>query len=122
MVALVGAVVFSTGLAIDATLTVTLTETAEDISPGAVQALSALFANDYIPFAVGMQVLLLATGISVVKYGALPKWLGWVAIVLGVIALTPIGFVAFIGSILFVGIVSVLLAVRARRGTTVATA
>ena len=42
-------------------------------------------------------MLLLATGLSIVLYGALPKWLGWIAILLGVIGLTPIGFFAFLG-------------------------
>ena len=46
--------------------------------------------------------------------GGLPKCLGWVAIVLAVAGATPIGFVAFLGGALWVLVVSVLLAVRAR--------
>jgi hypothetical protein len=82
-----------------------------------VQALSALYSNDFLPFAMGLQVFLLATGISVVRHGALPKWIGWVAIVLAVIAVTPIGFVAFIATGILVAIISVMLTMRARAAT-----
>ena len=113
-VALAGAVIFAAGLAIDGTITFALAETAEEIDPAAVQALSALWHNDFLPFAVGTQIFLLAMGISVVRYGALPRWIGWIAIVLAVIAVTPIGFAAFIGSGILVAIISVVLAMRAR--------
>ena len=114
--AFAGTIVFAVGLAIDATITFTLAETAADIDPSAVQALTALWHNDYVPFAVGMQIFLLGTGIAIVRYATLPKWIGWVALVLAVLALSPIGFVAFIGSGLLVAVMSVALAMRARKG------
>jgi hypothetical protein len=40
--------------------------------------------------------------------------LGWVAILIGVAALTPAGFFAFIGMGLWVGLASIMLAMRAR--------
>jgi hypothetical protein len=116
-VAFAGTIIFATGLAIDGTIAFALAETAEDIDPTAAQALSALWSNDFLPFAVGLQIFLLATGISVVRTGALPKWLGWIAILLGVVAVTPIGFAAFIGAGILVAILSVLMAMRARAAT-----
>lgn len=113
-VAFAGTIIIALGLAIDATITFTLAETADDISPSAVQALSALWSNDFIPFAVGIQIFLLATGISVLRHGALPKWIGWIAVALGVIAVTPIGFAAFIGAGILVAVIGVLLAMQAR--------
>ncbi|MBA2630858.1 MAG: hypothetical protein H0U84_07540 [Thermoleophilaceae bacterium] len=115
MVAFAGAVVFATGVAIDSTISFALADAADDIDPAAVQALVALFQNDFVPLALGLQVLLLATGISVVRHGALPKWLGWIAILLAVIAVTPAGFVAFLGAGVWVLIVSVVLSLRARK-------
>ena len=50
----------------------------------------------------------------IVRYGALPKWLGWVAIVFGVVALTPFGFFAFLGGIVWILVVSIMLTMRAR--------
>ncbi len=113
-VAFAGPVIFAVGLAIDATISFTLVESAQDLDPSAVQALTALWHNDYMPFAVGMQIFLLATGIAIVRHGVLPKWLGWIALVLGVLAVSPIGFVAFIGSGLLIAAMSVVLAMRAR--------
>ena len=114
-VVLAGATIVSIAAAIDATINVALVESVDDIDPAAVQALSALWSNDFIPFAVGAQVFILAAGLSVVRHGGLPKWMGWIALVLGVIAVTPIGFVGFIGMGLWIGVVSVLLSLRARR-------
>jgi hypothetical protein len=113
-VAFAGAIIFATGLAFDATLTFALAETADDIDPAAVQALAALWQNDFVPFAVGLQLFLLGTGLSLVRHGALPKWIGWLAILVGLIAVTPIGFAAFFGTAILVLIMSVLMTMRAR--------
>ena len=107
-----GAIIFATGVALDSTITFALVDTADDISPAAVQALSALWNNDFIVFAVGIQIFLLATGISLVRHAALPRWVGWIAIILAIIAVTPAGFAAFIGSALLVAVMSVMLALR----------
>ena len=74
----------ATGIAIDSTIAFALAEAADDIEPAAAQALQALWDNDFLPIALGSTVMLLATGLSIVRHGALPKWLGWIAIVLGV--------------------------------------
>lgn len=110
---LIGISVIAVGLAIDLTISIALTEAVDDVEPAAVQALQALWDNDFVPFALGALIFLIATGISVVRHGALPKWLGWVALVLAVIGFTPIGWVAFLGAGLWIAVVSVLLTVRA---------
>jgi len=111
---LVGAAIVAVGFAIDLTITVALTEAVEDIEPAAVQALQALWDNDFVPIALGILVFLIATGLSIIRYGALPKWLGWVALVLAAIGFTPLGFIAFLGTGIWIAIVSVMLAVRAQ--------
>jgi hypothetical protein len=45
-------------------------------------------------------------GASVLATAALSKWVGWVAIVVGVAALTPLGFFAFLALGLWILIVS----------------
>ena len=67
-----------------------------------------------MPLVLGVLMFLWATGLAVIRTGALPKWLGWVMVVLGVVALTPIGFVAAIGAAILVLVLSILLSVRAR--------
>ena len=91
LIAFAGTVVFGVGIAIDNTILFALAEAADDIDPTAVQALQALWDNDFLPILFGMVLLLIGAGLSVVRFGGLPKWLGWAAIVLAVLAPTPIG-------------------------------
>ena len=114
LVAFGGAVILATGGAIDGMISFALAETAEDIEPAGVQALAALWENDFLPFILGVGTFMLATGLSIVRHGALPKWLGFAAIVLGVVAVTPIGFVAFLAGGLWIIAASVILTLRAR--------
>ena len=116
-VALAGTVILALAAAVDATINVALAEAVDnvdDLDPATVQALSVLWSNDFLPFALGAQVFLLAAGLSVVLHGALPAWLGWIAILFGVAAVTPVGFFAFLGGALWIGVTSVMLAMRAR--------
>jgi len=114
LVAFVGLVIVAVGFAIDATISFALAEAADKIDPVAAQALQALWDNDFIPIALGVLTFLWATGVSVIQSGVLPKWLGWVMIVLGIVGATPIGFVAAIGAAILVLVLSILLSLRAR--------
>jgi hypothetical protein len=114
-VVLVGASVMAVGIAIDGTISIAIAEAAEDVDPAAVQAMQALWDEDFLPIALGTELFLISAGLSIVFHGALPKWLGWVALVLAVAGPTPAGFVAFLGSALWILIVSILLSVRARK-------
>jgi len=114
LVAFTGIVIVAVGLAIDTTILIALSESADDIDPTAVQALQALWDNDFIPIVLGVLLFLWGTGLSIIHSGVLPKWLGWVMIVLGVVGVTPIGFVSVIGAALLVLSLSILLSVRAR--------
>jgi hypothetical protein len=110
--------IMAVGAAIDMTIQVALVESAEDIDPAAVQSLQALWDNDFVPIALGILLLFVSVGLSILKYGALPKWLGWIAIVLAIVSLTPVGFVGFpLGGIWLI-VLSIMLAVRARRTVT----
>ena len=109
-----GVIILATGLAVDATIIVALVDSAEDVDPVAAQTLLALYENDFVPLALGVEIFLLGTGLSLIRYGALPAWLGWIAVVLAVLGVTPIGWVAAIGAALLLLVMSVLLALRAR--------
>ena len=111
---LVGAAVMAVGIAIDSTILFALAEAAEDIEPASVQTLQALWDNDFLPIAMGNLVFLLSSGLAILRTGALPKWLGWVAMVLAVIALTPLGFFAFLGGGLWILVAGVIMTMRAR--------
>ena len=121
LVSFIGIVVIAVGFAIDTTISIALAERADDIDPVGVQSLQALWDNDFVPIALGVLLFLWATGISVVRSGVLPKWIGWIMILLGVVALTPIGFASFIGTAVLILVISILLAARARSATAAAT-
>jgi hypothetical protein len=114
LVSFVGLVLVALGFAIDGTIAFALAEAVKDIDPIAVQSLQALWDNDFMPIMLGILAFLCATGISVIRSGALPKWMGWVMILLGIVGVTPIGFAAFAGAAILVLVISILLSVRAR--------
>jgi hypothetical protein len=100
LIAFTGTVVFGVGIAIDNTLLFAMAEGADDVNPTAVQALQAFWDNDFLPILFGLVLLLIGAGLSVIRFGGLPKWLGWVAVVLALAGATPVGFAAFIGGAL----------------------
>ena len=114
LVAFMGFVVVAVSFAIDSTILFAAAEAADDIPASSTLALQALWDNDFLPLVLGVELFLWGTGLAVLRTGVLPKWLGWVMIVLAVAGLTPIGFVAAIGSALLVLILSIWLSLRAR--------
>ena len=114
LVSFAGLVLVAMGLAIDSTISFALAEAAEDVDPAAVQALQALWDNDFVPIILGVMAFLWATGISVIRSGALPKWMGWAMIAFAILGATPIGFIAGIGAAVLVLVLSIMLSLRAR--------
>ena len=109
-----GLVIVAIGFAIDITILIALSEAAEDVNPVAVQALQALWDNDFVPIALGATMFLLGTGAAILQSGVLPKWLGWLMLLLVIVGVTPIGFVSAIGAALLVLALGIVLALRAR--------
>jgi hypothetical protein len=114
---LVGAVTTAIGIAIDGTITFALGEYADDLEPGAVEALSALWNSDFLPLALGMFVFLMGFGVAIVRHGELPRWMGWVAIVAALTAISPAFPVAAICAVLLIAISAVMFARRERSAT-----
>jgi hypothetical protein len=115
MLALIGLSIVAVGGAIDNMLVFATAERADDIPATSVQTIQAIWDNDFLPLFLGVLVFNWAVGISVLRSGALPKWMGWAAIVFGVISLAgPIGFFGALGAALWILVASVLLSMRAR--------
>ena len=112
-VSLAGGIVFTVGVTIFAGLAFTAADAADDVDVTTLQTLNALEMNMFFTVAVGTAAFLLGTGVGALKTGLLPKWLAWAAIVLGVIAITPLGFAAFLGLGIWTLIASVMLAMKA---------
>ena len=118
MAAFAGGILIAVGGAIFTSLDVALIDARHDISPQAVQALNVLNNDLFFPFEIGLVVFSLSIGLAIIASGALPKWLGWVMVVIGVVALSPVGFFGFFAVLIWSLIVSI--AIYRRTGPTAA--
>ncbi len=78
------------------------------LDPVALQALNALDADDFLAFGGGIAVMMLGAAGSMIGAPGALRWLGWAALVLGVLAFSPAGFFAFLGSGIWIAVVSVI--------------
>jgi hypothetical protein len=110
--AFAGILIIGISGAIGSSLQLTVADTAGDVPPIATQTLSVLSSDFFLPFLAGIAITLFASGICALRFGALPKWLGWASIVLAIVTVTPAGFFAFLASFVWVLVVSILLFLR----------
>jgi hypothetical protein len=96
-VALVGGAIAVAGLFAAGGTHAALVEGADKhFAPGAMVALNALDNWNFIGFTIPLAITLFGAAGATLKGGAaLPKWMAWVAIVLGICFFTPVGFLAF---------------------------
>lgn len=109
-VAFAAGIVASGGFLAAATLHFALADYAGDIQGSAAQAINAINSDFFLPYAMGIATLVLATSIWLVRTKLLlPTWLGWVGIILFVVTFTPVGFIAFGLAGIWIIVVSILL-------------
>jgi hypothetical protein len=105
-----GGVLAAAGFAILATVHYALADAGDSVNTlGTTQVLNVLDNTDFIPVAAGVGMLVLAAGLSAVRHGGLPRWMGWIAVVLGILSFTPAGFFAFLASGIWIAIASIVL-------------
>jgi hypothetical protein len=109
-----GALLVAIGGAVFASITIGLADVPDKLGPDAAQGLNVLVNDFFAPLIAGTCVFMIANGIAVVRWGVLPAWLGWLAIVIGVVAVTPVGFFGFLALVIWTLIVSILLFLRGR--------
>jgi hypothetical protein len=117
-----GAVVLVVGLTIFAGLGLMLGDLAGQVDDSTLRSIHVLAQDMFFPVTVGVSAFFLGAGFATLRTGALPRWLGWSALVLGVVSAVPshvlggvldhIGFAGFIGLCGWMLVVGVLLAVR----------
>ena len=101
------------GASIFAGIGFTLGDAADELPPAAILTLNALNSDMFFTLAVGAAVFDLALGLAVLRHGGLPRALGWVALVIGIAGLTPLGFFAFLATGIVIVWASVALAMKA---------
>jgi hypothetical protein len=111
---LIGGALEALGMTVFSGLTFTLADLANSdhlgrIDPGTLQSLNALNSDFFFPLVIGTAIFLLSAGLAVLRTNALPRWMGWVALLLGILTVTPVGFFSFLVSGLWIIVAAVLL-------------
>jgi hypothetical protein len=87
-------------------------------SADAMVALNALDNDSFFAFAIPLGLMMLGVaGATLKQGGVLPRWLGWVALVLAIVTFTPVGFIGFGLTGIWIIIASILLSRRAAPAT-----
>ncbi len=106
-----GAVLWASGIFLGATVSLALLTAADNNQGQAAQSLNVLSAACWLPFIAGIGITLLGAGMSVLSTGVLARWMGWVALVTGIVTLAgPGGFIGFFVGPLWVLVAGVMLA------------
>jgi hypothetical protein len=105
-----GGAVYVSGLLLMAALSVALVDAGHQNMSGVAQTLNVLSSDSWVPVVAGLAMVALGTGISALRTGALPAWLAWASIGLGVLSLAgPLGGIAFLITPLWALVVGVVL-------------
>ena len=114
-VALAGAVLETAGQTMGAGFVWTLAQDAGHLDPSAAQALNALSNDAVATNTAGMIVFGIAAGLAVLRSRSFPRWLGWMAIAMAVLVVTPAESLSFVALVVWMVIVSILMWIRDRQ-------
>lgn len=113
----IGSAVAAGGFLAAAGIHLALAEAADKgYSPDQLRVLNALDMDTYVGFAGGLGMFVLGSGAALLKSGLFPRWLAWVAVALGILTFTPVGFFAFGLSGIWIIAASILLYLRVSPG------
>jgi hypothetical protein len=104
-----GAALFAAAGGMNAGIGWALTDSPSHLSPSAAQTLNLMSMDGtYALESAGIALLFVAFGVAILNSGLLPRWLGWIALPLAVVAvIPPLGFIAFVGVGVWTLIVSI---------------
>jgi hypothetical protein len=108
-IAFAGSVIASVGILLFGSLTFAAATLADEVPPEVIHTISALNNVLFFPLTGGAALMLLASGLAFIYTAALPRWLGWTSVVIGVVILTPLGFFGLLAWLVWVAVVSILL-------------
>jgi hypothetical protein len=105
-----GGLIIAAGAGVDSSLQFATAQTVGDVPPNVTQTLSVLYSEFFLIFPIGFAPLFLATALVILRTGVLPTWLGWFALVLGVLSLAgPLGFIAFLVGMIWILAASIIM-------------
>ena len=108
-----GAVVSAAGALLGAVVEFGAVSASQHHQEQAAQTFNVLNNDDWMPFIAGIAVFMIGAGITVIRSGLVPTWLGWVALVAGVVSLAgPGGFVGYFVTPVWMIVVGIILGSR----------
>ncbi len=108
-----GAVLWAAGLLLGSMLDLAAYSAGDHHLDQVAQTINVLVETSWLPFIAGIAVMLIGAGMTVLRTGLVPRWLGWVALVVGIIALAgPGGFAGFFVGPLWMLVVGIMLFMR----------
>jgi hypothetical protein len=110
MVMVGGSVVWGLGLLLGATLSLAVSTASHHGQDQAAVTVNVLSNDAWLPFIAGIAITMLGAGVTVLQSGLLPRWLGWVAVVVGIASLIgPGGFLGFFVAPLWLLVAGIML-------------
>ena len=109
MAAFAGGIMIGVGGAVFTSLDFALASDRNHFTPAAANAINVLSNDFFFPFEIGLIVFSLCIGLTILNTATLPKWLGWVMIVIGIVAFSPVGFFGFFVILIWSVIVAILI-------------
>ena len=119
-VVLAGSAVTASAAVIAALIHFALADGADqEVSPTALQTLNVLDNNVWLPFNSGLGIMMLGAAGLLLTERMLPRWFGWLALLLGIALFVPFAdFIALIIALIWIIVVSVMLYMAADRRAT----
>jgi hypothetical protein len=90
----------------------TIADNASDLTVPQIQTLNAIDESDFFLFGIGIAMTLFTFGIAALRSKAFPAWLAWISLVVGIVGVTPAGFIGFALSGVWFIVVSIMLVQR----------
>jgi hypothetical protein len=108
-----GAVITATGLAFMAAIHFALVQAAQHRFAEPAQTLNVLDENNFFVVVAGFAIFFFATGLAIVRGRSLPQWLGWLAVIIGIVCVAgPLGFFGILAGLLWILGVAIYLAIQ----------
>jgi hypothetical protein len=110
---LAGGVLMTAGATIGSGMEYGLAHQLHHLGPETAQTINLLSQEIFLPIVAGAFVFGVSSGLAILHGAQLPKWLGWVAIVMGIaVLIPPASFPALLAFAIWSIIVSILMYVR----------
>ena len=84
------------GMTILVGIDATAADASSDLPPTSIQTINAFDNDMFFTLAAGSLMLWITLAVAILRFGAFPRWLGWIAAVFAVASISPLGFFAFL--------------------------